>query len=149
MEMEDIAEEESRQAAKIMGEMIDDLGVCPLPDAPPEIRLLMSSYSSTVPVVDASSDGESGHSDQTPQASNIESPPVSSSNSVNTPSNPASLVAKIKQIPQAPHKQSGKKKILTSKKRVRLASRFPCRTRSGMSCAVNTAWHKRGFDSLT
>lgn len=33
--------------------------------------------------------------------------------------------------------------------RVKLAGRFPCHSRKGMSCAVDTAWHKRGFDSLT
>lgn len=30
-----------------------------------------------------------------------------------------------------------------------IAPSFPCRTRTGMSLAVSTAWHKRGFDSLT
>lgn len=30
-----------------------------------------------------------------------------------------------------------------------IAPSFPCRTRTGMSLAVDTAWHKRGFDSLT
>lgn len=35
------------------------------------------------------------------------------------------------------------------KRRVKLATKFPCRTRRGMSCAIDTAWHKRGFDSLT
>ena len=35
------------------------------------------------------------------------------------------------------------------KTRVKLASKFPCRTHHGMSCAFDTAWHKRGFDSLT
>lgn len=27
--------------------------------------------------------------------------------------------------------------------------RYPCKTRQGMSAAAGTAWHKRGFDSLT
>jgi hypothetical protein len=35
------------------------------------------------------------------------------------------------------------------KAKVRLLPKFPCQTRSGMSVAVDTAWHKRGFDSLT
>lgn len=33
--------------------------------------------------------------------------------------------------------------------RKKLAPSFPCRSRTGMSCAVDTAWQKRGFDSLT
>lgn len=41
-------------------------------------------------------------------------------------------------------KQSSEK---SSKCRTKL--RYPCKTRSGMTCAVDTAWHKRGFDSLT
>lgn len=35
------------------------------------------------------------------------------------------------------------------KAKARLLPKYPCRTRSGMSVAVDTAWHKRGFDSLT
>ena len=35
------------------------------------------------------------------------------------------------------------------KQRKRLLDQYPCKTRTGMSCAVDTAWHKRGFDSLT
>lgn len=30
-----------------------------------------------------------------------------------------------------------------------IAPSFPCRTGTGMSLPVSTAWHKRGFDSLT
>lgn len=30
-----------------------------------------------------------------------------------------------------------------------LLKKYPCKTRTGMSCAVDTAWQKRGFDSLT
>ncbi|WAR11343.1 hypothetical protein MAR_025523, partial [Mya arenaria] len=36
-----------------------------------------------------------------------------------------------------------------SQSRKRLSVLFPCKTRHGMSCAVDTAWQKRGFDSLT
>ena len=32
---------------------------------------------------------------------------------------------------------------------VNLVDRFPCKSRTGISCAVDTAWSKRGFDSLT
>ncbi|XP_060562079.1 uncharacterized protein LOC132721726 [Ruditapes philippinarum] len=35
------------------------------------------------------------------------------------------------------------------KAKVRLLPKYLCQTRSGMSVAVDTAWHKRGFDSLT
>lgn len=30
-----------------------------------------------------------------------------------------------------------------------LENKFPCITRTGMSCAIDTAWQKKGFDSLT
>lgn len=36
----------------------------------------------------------------------------------------------------------------SAKSRVKLASKFPCRSRTGMSCAADRAWQKRGFDSL-
>ena len=35
------------------------------------------------------------------------------------------------------------------KSKVRLLPKYPCRTRSGMSVAVDTAWKKKGFNSLT
>ncbi|KAL4236486.1 hypothetical protein ACF0H5_004872 [Mactra antiquata] len=38
-------------------------------------------------------------------------------------------------------------KLTTARKS--LAKKFPCKTRTGISCAVDTAWQKRGFDSLT
>lgn len=39
----------------------------------------------------------------------------------------------------------------TGKKTVnqKLDKKFSCKTRRGMTCAVDTAWHKRGFNSLT
>ena len=46
-------------------------------------------------------------------------------------------------------KNSSGKHFTGHGKRVKLATRFPCKTRKGMSCAVDTAWSKRGFDSLT
>lgn len=33
--------------------------------------------------------------------------------------------------------------------RVNLANRFPCKARVGMSAAIDTAWQKRGFNSMT
>ena len=39
----DIAKEESEYAAKEMGEIIEDLGVCPLPDASPNTRFAVFS----------------------------------------------------------------------------------------------------------
>ncbi|WAR09108.1 hypothetical protein MAR_019066 [Mya arenaria] len=36
-----------------------------------------------------------------------------------------------------------------SQSRKRLSVLFPCKTRHGMSCAVDTAWEKRGFDTHT
>jgi len=40
-----------------------------------------------------------------------------------------------------------RQKLSTAHKR--LAERFPCKLRTGLSCAIDTAWQKRGFDSLT
>ena len=44
-------------------------------------------------------------------------------------------------------KSKGEK--FTNKTRRKLLTRYPCKTRSGMTCSSDTAWHKRGFDSLT
>jgi hypothetical protein len=35
------------------------------------------------------------------------------------------------------------------KVRCRIPSKFPCRTRSGMSVSMDSGYQKRGFDSLT
>lgn len=40
-------------------------------------------------------------------------------------------------------------RVVSSKAKKNILSRFPCKTRFGMSCAVDTAWQKRGFDSLS
>ncbi|XP_060597154.1 uncharacterized protein LOC132751062 [Ruditapes philippinarum] len=43
----------------------------------------------------------------------------------------------------------GCRKISCERAKIRLQDKFQCRTRLGMSCSVDTAWQKRGFDSLT
>lgn len=46
-------------------------------------------------------------------------------------------------------KKTVKRQIKNKTVKRNIAPSFPCRTRTGMSLAVSTAWHKRGFDSLT
>lgn len=46
-------------------------------------------------------------------------------------------------------KKTVKRQIKNKTLKRNIAPSFPCRTRTGMSLAVSTAWHKRGFDSLT
>jgi hypothetical protein len=38
---------------------------------------------------------------------------------------------------------------LAKKSKKKLLPKYPCQSRSGMSVAVDTAWQKKGFDSLT
>ena len=45
--------------------------------------------------------------------------------------------------------RSGPRLLVKPQSRIKLSPKYPCKTRSDMSCAVDTAWHKRGFDSLT
>lgn len=67
-----------------------------------------------------------------------------------TPCNAPHVVQRVLQTPSAPRcRKKCKNKIVKSKKSLRLLTKYPCKSRQGMSAAVDTAWHKRGFDSLT
>ncbi|XP_060553342.1 uncharacterized protein LOC132714462 isoform X2 [Ruditapes philippinarum] len=108
-EMSDIANEETEEAAKHMEGLIDDLGVCPMPDASPSLKERIQQ--TTVDFDSPASETPAKHYKRkfrTRNASDVE------------------LKAKKKLMPK-----------------------FPCKRRYGMSCAVDTAWQKRGFDSQT
>jgi hypothetical protein len=66
-----------------------------------------------------------------------------------TPPNCPQLMARVTAVPKAPRRPVKQTEGCRSKKQICLASKYPCRTRTGMTCAVDTAWNKRGFDSLT
>ena len=53
---------------------------------------------------------------------------------------------------KSPRKHRKKYRVstgLVTKAKKCLVTKFPCKSRSGMSCAIDTGWQKRGFDSLT
>lgn len=112
-----------------MGSIIDDLGVGIIPDASPSLRTRIA----TVPLK--------------PEVFN--SP--TEQNAVNTLYNFQSAAASSACTPlnQQKVKKTVKRQIKNKAVKRNIAPSFPCRTRTGMSLAVDTAWHKRGFDSLT
>ncbi|XP_033759590.1 uncharacterized protein LOC117341838 [Pecten maximus] len=123
LEMEDIGYEESAEAQKAMGEEIDDLGISLLDDASPSIQKLLHQRTVMTPESERSELGQFKDS--------------------------ASILSSI--LKDKPHDRKKKRKAphYNLKCKKRLMSEFPTKTRQGMSCAVDTAWHKRGFDSLT
>lgn len=131
LEMENVAHEEMMGATGQMGSIIDDFGVGIMPDASPSLRTRIA----TVPLK--------------PEVFN--SP--TKQNAVNTLYNFQSAAASSACTPlnQQKVKKTVKLKRQIKNKTVKrnIAPSFPCRTRTGMSLAVDTAWHKRGFDSLT
>ncbi|XP_056014139.1 uncharacterized protein LOC125677956 isoform X1 [Ostrea edulis] len=136
MEMQDAAKEESEKALATMGPVVEDLGVCPLPDASPSIRQVFSTVCDEV-TKDHAADQNKGYStgadddewEDLPNEGNF--PPLKH----------PSYLHKMKSLTR--RKAS---KLSNSTKR---ALQFPCKARSGMTVAVDTAWQKRGFDSLT
>ncbi|XP_052777814.1 uncharacterized protein LOC128215134 [Mya arenaria] len=121
-EMKDVAEEESATAMKTMDNYVEYLGVGLLPDSSPSTRTRIEQAWSTAPD-DGWTDIDEEHGG----------------------------------IPIRPHRKNTCRRrthqhifpIEKSQSRKRLSVLFPCKTRHGMSCAVGTAWQKRGFDSLT
>ncbi|XP_045211082.2 uncharacterized protein LOC123562513 isoform X1 [Mercenaria mercenaria] len=143
-EIEDIAHQESYEARKSMeGMLLDDLGVCPLPDESPNLRQLLQDTS----VVEGDSDWTDVESDTEEgndgPADNIQSYRPVTDDPFRTP--------ETNGIPQSVRKKTKKHHIQDtgSSSRRCLVKKFPCKTRKGMSCAVDTAWQKKGFDSLT
>ena len=62
------------------------------------------------------------------------------SNQTKAPSAPCRAVRTL-----PPHRSGVPTKLIP----IKLDDKFPPKTRTGMTTAVDTAWHKRGFDSLT
>jgi hypothetical protein len=68
--------------------------------------------------------------------------------SLATPSNSKELVEEVRDACSNAPKKTVLKRTPKGKTR-KLLPTFPCKTRKGMTVAADTAWHKRGFDSLT
>lgn len=132
MEMQDIAKEESKEAIQSMGAVDEDLGVCPLPDASPSIRQVCSN------VFDGMIGDHADHNDELLDDQDWEDVPDESNSQ--SPKHPSYLL-RLKQ--KLVNRRSGLSSF------VKCALNFPCKTRSSMTVAVDTAWQKRGFDSLT
>ncbi|XP_065929397.1 uncharacterized protein [Magallana gigas] len=126
LEMEDVGNEESKKAQEEMGEEIDGLGVSLFHDASPSVKKLVCRESAALQSPELLKDGT-----DVPGSSR-------------TVKDIFKGRAKLKK--RAPCQPSQQQSLKCKKK---LVSKFPTKTRSGMSCAVDTAWQKRGFDSLT
>lgn len=115
-----------------MGAVDEDLGVCPLPDASPSIRQVCSN------VFDGVTGDHAYHNDELLDDQDWEDV-LDEGNS--QPSTHPSYLLRLKQ--KLVNRRSGLSSF------VKRALNFPCKTRSGMTVAVDTAWQKRDFDSLT
>ncbi|XP_062590600.1 uncharacterized protein LOC134252182 [Saccostrea cucullata] len=165
MEMVEVANAESSQASQSMEVLIDDLGVGVLPDASAKTKEMLRKTDGH-DIDDAlkfdDSDNELPDTDHRNVNQNIVSstantqnripttPEVSQSEddtgTVCTPVTANCLPPAQSRRRKRPSKSKGTLKKSVNQK---LVKRFPCKTRRGMTCAVDTAWHKRGFDSLT
>lgn len=100
--------------------------MCPLPDSEIETRKLLKSEPSG-----KSDDETDGEKERHIPSHNTEL--TTSSKSPRSMLNPSKRKQPISHTSHAPCRKL----------------RYPCKTRHGMSAAADTAWHKRGFDSLT
>lgn len=100
--------------------------MCPLPDSEIETRKLLKSEPSG-----KSDDETDGEKERHIPTHNTEL--TTSSKSPRSMLNPSKRKQPISHTSHAPCRKL----------------RYPCKTRQGMSAAADTAWHKRGFDSLT
>jgi len=70
---------------------------------------------------------------------------------ITSTASPAIADPSIEETPPRAHRRKFRaatgSKIVKARKR--LLSKYVCMPQSGMSCAVDTAWQKRGFDSIT
>ncbi|XP_053392723.1 uncharacterized protein LOC123542269 isoform X2 [Mercenaria mercenaria] len=142
-EMETIAHAESQDAQVGMSGLIEDLGVCPLPDSSPVSQLRL--HDDELDWTDTESDDENTCSYIEHVEQNVPETASLPDNSCSTPLDNRIPVPPPVHTPKL-HRTLPKQ---ARKAKVRLLPKYPCRTRSGMSVAVDTAWHKRGFDSLT
>ncbi|XP_053400902.1 uncharacterized protein LOC128557554 isoform X2 [Mercenaria mercenaria] len=144
-EMSDIARQETEQAHEQMVGEIDDLGVCPLPGESPSLQLRLQAR----PVIECETDSDvEKDSVQSEVNDPVPGPQNESSVMTSTPQNVLQSLLHTERISRLSAirfaKQSPK-----LKSRKRLEKKFPCRTRTGMSSSCDTAWQKKGFDSLT
>ncbi|KAL4220167.1 hypothetical protein ACF0H5_020576 [Mactra antiquata] len=123
-EMKDIALEETRKAEASMEIIHPDLGVALLPDSSPNFRALVQSCTTTADDIEWNDDD--GADNECHKHEGIISHRRKKRSA-------GYLVARQK----------------VSAARKRLVDRFKCKTRKGMSCAIDTAWQKRGIDTHT
>ncbi|XP_053389209.1 uncharacterized protein LOC123543364 isoform X2 [Mercenaria mercenaria] len=124
--------------------VIDDLGVAAFPDSSPSLRQILQQHS----CVDDDNDWTDIDDDEVVDDNNNQKSTNSSADSNSDARMPATKLAfKSKKDQRGHHKYSVNRTAVRSRKK--LSTEFPCQSRTGMSCAVDTAWHKRGFDSLT
>ncbi|XP_060588030.1 uncharacterized protein LOC132743517 [Ruditapes philippinarum] len=147
LEMESVAEKESLEVQASMSGLVEELGVCPMPDTSPA---LMMSFHDNMNANEDNTDDESRPSEDddlnctgNDVSLSVETP--LSCNAFSTPTDTRKPLPVQVLTPQSDSKTHQQIK----KAKVRLLPKYPCQTRSGMSVAVDTAWHKRGFDSLT
>ncbi|XP_045210249.2 uncharacterized protein LOC123561735 [Mercenaria mercenaria] len=140
-EMETNAHAVSQDAQVGMSGLIEDLGVCPLPDLSPVSQL----HDDGLEWTDTESDDENSCIEHVEQ--NVPETACLPDNSCSTQLDSRMPLPPPVHTPRL-HRMLPKQ-VRKAKVRLDLLPKYPCRTRSGMSVAVDTAWHKRGFDSLT
>ncbi|XP_062611795.1 uncharacterized protein LOC134273621 isoform X2 [Saccostrea cucullata] len=124
MEMQEIAKDESEQTLAAMGPVVEDLSVCPLPDASPSIRQVFSTAFNEVTGDDAADQNKGdivdvGDDEWEDLPNEGSSPPMKHH-------------YKLK-------KKEARKKTSRSSKGTKRALYFPCKSRSGMTVALDTA----------
>ncbi|KAL4236603.1 hypothetical protein ACF0H5_004987 [Mactra antiquata] len=124
IEMKDIALEETWKAEASMEIIQPDLGVALLPDSSPNFRALVQSCTATADDIDWSDDDGAENECHKHEG----------------------LVSHKRKKRSAGYLVARQKVSAACK---RLVDRFKCKTRKGMSCAIDTAWQKKGFDSLS
>ncbi|XP_062601776.1 uncharacterized protein LOC134263439 [Saccostrea cucullata] len=118
MEMQEIAKDESEEALSTMGPVVEDLGVCPLPDASPSIRQVFSAAFDEVTgdcAADQNKDDivDVGDDEWEDLPTEGISPPL--------------------KPPYKLKKKLVRKKTSRSSKSTKRALQFPCKSRSGMT----------------
>ncbi|XP_053389293.1 uncharacterized protein LOC123543346 isoform X1 [Mercenaria mercenaria] len=142
-EMSDIARQETEQAHGQMVGEIDDLGVCPLPGESPSLQLQARQ------VIECETDSDVEKDSVLSEVNDpVPGPQNESSVMTSTPQNVLQSSLHTERISRLSARRFAKQSPKL-KSRKRLEKKFPCRTRTGMSSSCDTAWQKKGFDSLT
>ncbi|XP_060565928.1 LOW QUALITY PROTEIN: uncharacterized protein LOC132724962 [Ruditapes philippinarum] len=121
-EMDEVSQKETDEAKQSIDSLIEDLGIGAMPDASPHTKEVLRQSC-------ASAEADKGDGNW--------------SDLGDTPINQERVTRRQNSQPD------GCRKISCERAKIRLQDKFQCRTRLGMSCSVDTAWQKRGFDSLT